>query len=254
MKEIHMTFRKLLSSSYLVLIVLLFQCDDSDCNKDLRIVKVLPNRNPIAAPILIKGKSFSKSTKVTFKQIESEVTVVNDSTITTSAPIELKETVGLVELRVIEGNCNFTTDFTLTDTFEDTNRASPPTIFFPNPSEKVPVVEDFYCEDRPDGELPDFDCGWTNIWGGNQSFRFTLSAENNVFTGSESIISPQSPFEDNPILGRVMADRSIEIETSEDNLQGAFYKTTLLTTEGMVSDTFLFLQSTVTGRQYIFRQ
>ena len=96
MKQIDMTFRKLLSSSYLLLIVFLFQCDDSECTKDLRIVKVLPNRNPIAAPILIIGKSFSKSTKVTFKEIESEITFVNDSTITTSAPIELKETLGLV--------------------------------------------------------------------------------------------------------------------------------------------------------------
>ena len=80
MKSIYTAFRRLLSSSLLLPIVFLFQCDDSDkgketvvCTKDLRIVKLLPNRNPIAAPILIIGKSFSNSTKVTFNDIESEI-------------------------------------------------------------------------------------------------------------------------------------------------------------------------------------
>src|SRR5688500_14649376 len=146
MNQIHETFRKLLSSSYLLLIVFLFQCDDSDdgketviCTKDLRIVKVLPNRNPIAAPILIIGRSFSNSTKITFKENESYITLVNDSTITTSSPFELKETVGLIELKVIDGNCSFTTRFTLTRTFEDIYRVSPPTIFFPHSHKKVPL-------------------------------------------------------------------------------------------------------------------
>ncbi len=146
MKQIHNVIRGLFRAWYLMLlIVFLFRCDDSDevaepvCTKDLLILKVWPNRNPIAAPILIIGKGFSNSTKVTFKEIESEITVVNDSTITTSAPPELKGSVGLMELSVVDGNCKFTTGFTLTSTFDDIDRPSPPTIFFPDPSKKVVV-------------------------------------------------------------------------------------------------------------------
>ena len=259
MSQIHTAFRKLLSSSYLLLIVFLFQCDDSNdgkeavvCTKDLRIVKVLPNRNPIAAPILIIGKSFSNSTKVTFKEIESDITFINDSTITTSAPFELKETVGLIELSVIDGNCRFTTGFTLTRTFEDINRVSPPTIFFPDSREKVPLsIKDFDCIQ---GTL---DCAiWGNIWGDNHTIIFYPDGNNDgVFGGIESLASSNS------LLGRVKADKSIEIKTYSsndvtfrgDHLEGGFYETTLSTTDGMVSDTFLFLQSTISGRQYLFR-
>ncbi len=260
MKSIYTAFRRLLSSSFLLPIVFLFQCDDSDdgkenvvCTKDLRILKVLPNRNPIAAPILIIGKSFSNSTKATFNEIESEITVVNDSTITTSAPFKLKETIGLIELSVIDGNCSFTTGFTLIRTFEDVYRISPPTIFFPDPSKKVII-------DIQDKIATHGNYFLRNLWGDKHALSFEAPDNEGGFVGREELgltggIS-------NSLWCRINGqDGSIEVKTyynqnyvpyPGDHLVGGFYEMTLLTTTGPLSNTFLFLQSTLSGRQYVF--
>ena len=111
--------------------------------------------------------------KLHSKSIESEITVVNDSTITTSAPPELKGSVGLMELSVVDGNCKFTTGFTLTSTFDDIDRASPPTIFFPDPAKKVVF-------NIQDSIVKYSSYSFNNIWGDRQSFQFFL---NNQYPG-----------------------------------------------------------------------
>ena len=93
---VSLLFRK--ACIILVSVVAFSQCDNSDeakdlvCAKDLRITKVLPDRNPVTAPIMIVGKSFTNTTKVIFKDVESEVNLINDTTITTRPPVELKGT------------------------------------------------------------------------------------------------------------------------------------------------------------------
>jgi len=263
MKRIHNVIRGVFRSGYLLLIVFLFRCDDSDeateavCTKDLLILKVLPNRNPIAAPILVIGKGFGKSTKVTFKEIESEITVVNDSTITTSAPPELKGSVGLMELSVVDGNCKFTTGFTLTSTFDDIDRPSPPIIFFPDPAKKVVF-------NIQDSIFQHSSYSFHNIWGDRQSFDFYSNNQypEVEFEGIENIrfgnvnnslwcrINPQ----EKSIEIKTYYDDSFEYAPSPgDHLVGGFYKMTMQTRSGMASGTFLFLQSTLSGRQFIFK-
>jgi hypothetical protein len=264
MEQIHNVIRGVFRSWYLLpLVVFLLRCDDSDevaetvCTKDLRIAKVLPDRNPIAAPILIVGNGFSNSTKVTFKEMESEITVVNDSTITTSAPAELKGSVGLMELSVIDGSCKFTTGFTLTSTFDDIDRPSPPTIFFPDPAKKVVV-------NIQDTIVKYSSYSFDNIWGDRQTFEFNSYDVYNEdeFKGQEYV---RFGTVTNSLWCRVNPDeRSIEVKTHYDDsfeyiaspgdhLAGGFYKMTMQTRYGMASGTFLFLQSTLTGRQYIFK-
>jgi hypothetical protein len=256
--------REIFRSSYLLpLVLFLFRCDDSDevrepvCAGELLILKVMPDRNPIAAPILIIGKGFSNSTKVTFKDIASEITVVNDSTITTSAPSELKGTAGLMELSVVDGNCKFTTGFTLTNTFEDINRPSPPAIFFPDPAKKVVL-------NIKDSIIKYSSYTFDNIWGDRQSFEFNSYDDYNEdeFKGWEHL---KFGAVINTLWCRVNSqEKSVEIKTHYDDsfeeiaspgdhLVGGFYEMTIQTRSGMASGTFLFLQSTVSGRQYIFK-
>ncbi len=267
MKTFNAIRRKLFQALTFVCFVLAFvKCDDSDdvietvCEKTISITKVLPNRNPISAPVLIIGKNFTADTKVTFNEVESETEFINDSTLTTRPPIELKSTAGLIELSVIEENCSYTTGFTITKNFEDADRASPPNIFFPDPAKKVFVnIKDTLAAK---GGYPYY---WFNVWGERHGVSFVSTDEydEQVLTGYEQ---PRFLGVSNTLWARVDKDRkSIKLKIyynqndvysytpiPGDHLEGGFYKTTIQTPTGLLSRTFLFLQSTISGRQYIF--
>ncbi len=183
MRSIQMVVSLLFRKACIILlsVIAFFQCDNSDeskdlvCAKDLRIIKVLPDRNPVIAPIMIVGKSFTRTTKVIFKDVESEVNLINDTTITTRPPVELKGSEGLLELTVVDGGCRFTTGFTLTNGFEDRYRASPPDILFPDPGKKVFVN----VKDTIDAYLSSSKSLWRNIWGGGHTIVFESTSNEN---------------------------------------------------------------------------
>ena len=266
MRSIQMVVSPLFRKACIILVsvVAFSQCDNSDeakdlvCAKDLRITKVLPDRNPVTAPIMIVGKSFTNTTKVIFKDVESEVNLINDTTITTRPPVELKGTEGLLELTVVDGACRFTTGFTLTNGFEDLYRASPPDILFPDPNKKMFVN----IKDTIDALSKSL---WRNIWGGGHTIVFESTAydyaSTTEFLGSEAIFYGVAT----PLWSRFNKQGlSMEIkiiydqnnsyygQVPGDYLIGGFYDMTIQSRQGLASGTFLFLQSTVTGRQFIF--
>jgi len=269
MRSIPMVVSLLFRKACIILlpVIAFSQCDNSDevkdlvCAKDLRITKVLPDRNPVTAPIMIVGKGFTNFTKVIFKDVESEVNLINDTTITTRPPVELKGSEGLLELTVVDGACRFTTGFTLTNGFEDRYRASPPDILFPDPGKRVFVN----VKDTIDTYHDSSKSLWRNIWGGGHtivfgstSYEYGLTAE---FLGSETIFYGIGT----PLWSRFNKQAlSMEIkiiydqnnsyygQVPGDYLVGGFYEMTIQTRQGLASGTFLFLQSTVTGRQFIF--
>jgi hypothetical protein len=268
MGSIQMVMLRLFSKRPIILLAVLplWQCDDADeltnpaCEKDLRIAHVLPDRNPVIAPIMIVGKGFTNNTSASFNDVESEVNFINDTLITTRPPVELRGTVGLLELTVIDGVCSFTTGFTLTNGFEDLYRASPPVILFLDPGKKVFVsVKDTI------NKYPNSQSLWRNIWGGGHQIVFqSVSLENEFeseFMGTESIFYGVGT----SLWTRFNKERlSLEIKIFydqnyfsygpmlADRLVGGFYNTTVATRNGLAPGTFLFLQSTVSGRQYIF--
>jgi hypothetical protein len=232
-----------------------------ECSKDLRIRAVWPSNNPVTAPVLIKGKNFSANTKVFFDSLQAEVNFIADSILTTRVPGGLIGTNGLVELKVEEGVCEFTTGFRITAGFEDFDRASPPTIFFPKVNEKIVVnLEDSISSHS-------FGYNLYNIWGSNQTLRIENASEQEagiiIFDGEEFMNADATRF--NTLKGTYIVSQnkvSVIIYHDEeyykqeilpaDKLEGGFYQTTIPTRTGSKMHKILYLQSQITGRQYIF--
>lgn len=240
-------------------VVFFLRCDDDSpdpvkptCGKEISVAKTLPDRNPTAAPVWIKGKGFSNNATVLFKDIPAETNFINDSTLTTRVPGELKATVGQVKLLVVDGACKDSTEFTITPGFEDAERASPPDIFIPDKSQLAEVsIQDSLYEHF--GYLIFY-----NVWGYRQEFTIDSYSEN-VFSGFELVMRLNAGYEYNTVTGTYDPDtKVIELTiTDEDdvtyNYAGGFYPMTLLTRNGQETGTFLYLESTTTGRQHIFQ-
>lgn len=243
----------------LVCVVFSLQCEDSPtpsdptCETPFIVEKILPDRNPPMAPILVTGIGFSADVIISFKGIPAETNFVNDSTLTTRVPGELKGTTGQVKLLVVGGACRDSADFTLSPGFEDCERTSPPDIFLPDKSQLIHVS----IPDSVD-KVPFRSSWFSNVW----SQRHYLDIDEyagNTFRGYETVIRLNSDDEFNSVEGTYdPATKLIELTiTNEDQVThdytGGFYQTTLSTSRGTETRAFLYLQSRTTGRQYLFR-
>ncbi len=241
------------------------------CTKDFRIAAVMPDNNPVSAPVLIKGKNFSSKTKIYFDNREAQVNFVADSIITTSVPGNLAGTNSLIELKLVDEACSFTTGFRIKKGFDDIQRISPPTIFLPNEQEKIAVnLQEAIAEDDffDDGCYSSDGYRIFNIWGKNQALVFEVTNpsgtdQNTVsFEGKEIIntcesgtVKGQYHKNKNKVILTIYREQAFDQGPEilpADKLEGGFYQTTLLTFKGSNRYKILYLQSRITGRQYIF--
>lgn len=248
--------------------------DDAPPLDPLIISGVYPNSNPTGGPVLIEGKDFTAQTKVYFNNVEATVEERSATFLTTKVPAGIGA--GPKTIRIEDGNRLGTKSFDVLTDFPSDLPTGPPSIVIPIGGVTAPIAYSLESVDK---------ITVMNVYDITHVIRLVVrvdedlvgevvSNEEIAINGTEytsPVTFDGDPYFDFNLFNQEDTEVSmIEIHRSQadpanhpytnDELSGAFTtmknftfsEDALQQDRGLLTDNFLLLTSTITGRQYLF--